>query len=540
MAALNDRVDGQEFGVGTTESDLLQRKAYLGLTEDDAGCLRALAEPAKADCDSFLAGFYRHMAAFGKTAAVLDRASIPIDSLDKLLGGQIASLLGGNYDAKYAEERIRIGEAHHRAGLDPEWYIGAYSQYLGWLLPLAAKVTDGDRERFLATVMALVKVVLLDVELALGAYFRADHERLRLLAKVFESDLEAVLIVDPAGTIAEANHMTTAFSGFRPKELVGRSVEFLYSTSNSEPFADIWRRAIAGGAWFGDVWHRRAAGHDYLARMSIAAVGEESGAAATHYVVEYADATDEWEAEQSLKARTEELKRSNKELEQFAYVASHDLQEPLRMVASYTQLLARRYKGRLDQDADEFITFASDGATRMQGLINDLLRFSRVGTRSNDFVPVAGDKLLLDAMANLEIAIHDSGAMISHDPLPTLMGDPTQLTQLMQNLIGNGIKFCKPGEAPHIHVGARRANKAWELSVRDDGIGISPEYFDRIFVIFQRLHSKEDYPGTGIGLAVCKKIVERHGGDIRVESRSGEGTTFLFTIADSEENVNGQ
>jgi light-regulated signal transduction histidine kinase (bacteriophytochrome) len=143
-------------------------------------------------------------------------------------------------------------------------------------------------------------------------------------------------------------------------------------------------------------------------------------------------------------------------------------------------------------------------------------------------------------MANLEIAIHDSGAMISHDPLPTLMGDPSQLTQLMQNLIGNGIKFCKPGEAPHIHVGARRADKAWELSVRDNGIGISPEYFNRIFIIFQRLHGKEDYPGTGIGLAVCKKIVERHGGNIRVESRSGEGTTLLFTIADSEENANGQ
>ncbi|HTY99061.1 MAG TPA: ATP-binding protein [Rhodocyclaceae bacterium] len=536
---MNDRAGEQGVEARITESDLLQRKAYLGLSEEDAARLRALAGPAAADREAFLEGFYRHMAEFADTAAALERSRIPVADLRRLHGGQIDSLLGGTYDLEFAAERGRVGESHHRAGLAPEWTIGAYSRYLGWLLPLAARQAGDDREGFLATVMALVKVVLLDVELAIGAYFRADHERLRLLAKVFESDLEAVLIVDPAGTIAEANHMTLAYSGYRPEELVGRRLDSLYSRRNKGAFADIWRNAVAGGTWHGDVWHRHAGGHDYLARMSIAAVGGEAGVA-EHYVVEYADATEEWEAEQALKTRTEELHRSNQELEQFAYVASHDLQEPLRMVASYTQLLARRYKGKLDQDADEFIAFASDGATRMQGLINDLLKYSRVGTRGHAFAPVAGDKLLLDAMSNLEMAIHDSGALIGHDPLPTLVGDATQLTQLLQNLIGNAVKFRQPGEVPRIHVGARRLDDGWELSVQDNGIGISPEYFERIFVIFQRLHSKQDYPGTGIGLAVCKKIVERHGGRIWVESRPGAGAKFLFTIPDREENPNGQ
>ncbi|WIM06288.1 MAG: ATP-binding protein [Candidatus Nitricoxidivorans perseverans] len=368
----------------------------------------------------------------------------------------------------------------------------------------------------------------------------AEYERLRLMAKAFESDLDAVLICDPQGVIAEANRIAVALSGCRPpKKLIGRKVESLYSTRNDMPFADIWAMAVRGGTWYGDVWLLRSRGRDYRAHMSIAAAMGEAGHA-DHYIVEYSDATEEWEAEQALKARTEELDRSNKELEQFAYVASHDLQEPLRMVASYTQLLSRRYKGKLDQDADEFIHFAVDGATRMQGLINDLLKYSRVGTRGSPFVATDCDKVLDDALANLAIAIRESGAVITRDPLPAVIADPIQLTQLFQNLVGNAIKFRKPGDAPRIHVGARRINDGWEFSVRDNGIGISPEYFDRVFVIFQRLHAKEEYPGTGIGLALCKKIVERHGGRIWVASRPGDGATFLFTIRDKEENDNDE
>jgi PAS domain S-box-containing protein len=525
-----------DLGIG--EADFLKRKTYLDLGDEDAARLRALADRALASREDFIREYYRHLSGFPETAAVLAQATMPLDTVRGMHGDQLAALLCGNYDLDYARSRVRIGVTHHRVGLKPEWYIGAYRHYLNWLMPIAAEQAGSDLKEFQATVMALLKVALLDIELAISAYFRADHERLRLLAKVLERDLEAVLIVNPDGTVAEANHMTAPISGVRAKDLVGRNLKSLFSPRNGQDFTDIWQQATMGGAWYGDVWHRHAKGHDYLARMSIAAVSGGQQHAA-HYVVEYSDVTEEWEAEQALKARTEELNRSNKELEQFAYVASHDLQEPLRMVASYTQLLARRYKGKLDQDADEFIAFAVDGATRMQGLINDLLKFSRVGTRGKPFARVSGDKLLLDAMANLELAINDSGAMIDHDPLPELVGDATQLTQLFQNLIGNAIKFRKTGEVPHVHVGARRVDRAWELSVSDNGIGIAPEYFERIFVIFQRLHAKEEYPGTGIGLALCKKIVERHGGRIWVESRPGEGTTFLFTIPDREEGDDG-
>ena len=225
-----------------------------------------------------------------------------------------------------------------------------------------------------------------------------------------------------------------------------------------------------------------------------------------------------------------DLKRSNEELEQFAYVASHDLQEPLRMVASYTQLLAQRYKGRLDRDADDFIGYAVDGATRMQRLINDLLLFSRVGQSTQPLSLIPSQKSYDDALHNLALSIQDSGAIVTHDPLPELYGDAGQLVQLFQNLLGNAIKFRQPEVPPRVHVAARRAVHAWIFSVADNGIGITAQYHERIFVIFQRLHSRRKYSGTGIGLALCRRIVERHQGRIWLESSEGQGTTFFFTL----------
>lgn len=236
--------------------------------------------------------------------------------------------------------------------------------------------------------------------------------------------------------------------------------------------------------------------------------------------------------EQKVEERTEELTRlthSNADLAQFAYIASHDLQEPLRMITSYLQLIEQRYKDKLDADGTEFISYAVDGANRMQTMINDLLTFSRVGTRGKPFEPTDCEVILDQTLANLQIAIEKSQAIITHDPLPTVIADDTQMVQLFQNLIGNAIKF-RSQEPPQVHISAQAKGEEWVFSVRDNGIGIDLQYAERIFVIFQRLHSREEYPGTGIGLAVCKSVIERHGGKIWVESQPRKGSTFYFTI----------
>jgi len=241
------------------------------------------------------------------------------------------------------------------------------------------------------------------------------------------------------------------------------------------------------------------------------------------------DITDQRRTEAKLNATLEELKRSNRELEQFAYVASHDLQEPLRTVTSFIQLLKQRYEGRLDSDADEFIGFVVDGVGRMRQLINDLLTYSRVQTRGGEFAPTDSGAVMEQTLVDLKAGIVDSGAVVTCDPLPTVLADVAQLRQLFQNLVGNAIKF-RGQQPPRVHVSAEPRGDEWVFSVRDNGIGIASQYNERIFQIFQRLHTRSEYKGTGIGLAVCRRIVERHGGRIWVESEPGKGSSFFFTL----------
>jgi PAS domain S-box-containing protein len=241
------------------------------------------------------------------------------------------------------------------------------------------------------------------------------------------------------------------------------------------------------------------------------------------------DVTERMGVERALREKTEELARSNEDLEQFAYVASHDLQEPLRTVTSYVQLLGKRYKGKLDADADEFIGFAVDGAVRMWNLVNDLLTYSRVRMGGNESEPTDSDGIVAQSVNDLKVVIEENEALVTHDPLPMVMADRSQLGQLFRNLIGNAIKF-RSSEPPRVHISASRTGNGWTFSVSDNGIGIAPEYSERIFVLFQRLHSREEYAGTGIGLSVCKKIVERLGGRIWVQSEVGKGAVFYFIL----------
>jgi PAS domain S-box-containing protein len=350
-----------------------------------------------------------------------------------------------------------------------------------------------------------------------------------LFLEVIESMSEAWFLIDRTGRVQRVNSAAAALLECEETELVGRRFAEIRG-SDAIP-ATPWQlleRAPSGRLAHFDVEIFTRAGRQVPISISVGLVRDQRGKVIGMQVMAR-DITERKEAEAALARHAPELARSNAELEQFAYIASHDLQEPLRMMASFAQLLARRYKDQLDADADEFIGYITEGAVRMQRLINDLLSYSRVGTRGRDFLPTDCAEVVGTVCANLRAAIEESGAVVITDPLPVVMADDTQLVQLFQNLLSNAIKFR--GEKPVlVYVGAEHRGNDWRFWVRDNGIGIEAQYVERIFLIFQRLHGRGQYPGTGIGLAIAKKIVERHGGRIWVESEARKGSTFYFTL----------
>ncbi|HEY2825866.1 MAG TPA: PAS domain S-box protein [Gemmatimonadales bacterium] len=350
---------------------------------------------------------------------------------------------------------------------------------------------------------------------------RAAEARFRVAV---EASPNGMVMVDRAGKIVLVNREIERLFGYGRDELLGQVIDVLVpgAIRGQHPalregfFDKPQSRSMGAGR---DLHGRRKDGVEIPVEIGLNPIKTDEGLFVLASVVDIS----------ARKRAEEELRRSNEELERFAYVASHDLQEPLRTVSSYVQLLERRYRDQLGGDAAEFIDFAVQGAQRMQRLIDDLLSFSRVGTRGGEPVPTDTSAILDAALESLRASMQEANAVVERERLPQVLADPAQLEHLFTNLLGNAIKF-RGAKSPLIRVGARREGSRCEFSIRDNGIGIDSQYFERIFVIFQRLHGREEFPGTGIGLAICKKIVERHGGRIWVESTPGEGTAFFFTL----------
>jgi len=338
------------------------------------------------------------------------------------------------------------------------------------------------------------------------------------------------LTLDGAGTVLEANLTAAGLLGLAKNELIGAPFSACIEPDFRQGFASCLGATLATKAEQRcEIKVHRSDGFVFDALLQTSAAGQVPGGPG-HLRAILADISVRKRVEAQLQRKSRELEAANTELQQFAYVASHDLREPLRMIAGFTQSLEKRYKDKLDTTADEYIAFIVDGVARMQDLIDDILAYSRVGTRGVPFEPVSMEKALANVLVNLKTSIEESQATVTHGPLPVIQADPVQMMQVLQNLIGNAVKFHREEAPPVIHVAAGLEGGEWVFSVTDNGIGIAPELFGRLFTLFQRLHPRDKYPGSGLGLAITKKIVGRHGGRIWVESRPGTGSTFRFSV----------
>jgi PAS domain S-box-containing protein len=357
---------------------------------------------------------------------------------------------------------------------------------------------------------------------------KRSEAELRIKNQAFEDSIASQSVANSEGIITHVNPAFLRMWGYATKEqAIGNSVGSFFDDPDDS--APVFQALASHDSWEGRFRAKRADGGIFISHGYSTTMRDQRGNI-IGYQSTNLDVTMYVEAEKQIGQYAVELERSNVDLQQFAYVASHDLQEPLRMISSYLQLIEKRYRDRLDADANDFINFAVDGATRLQSLINGLLEFSRVRTHGKTFGRVNVKEVLDGICKDLELLISESGAVMEFGDLPVILADESQIARLFQNLLQNAIKFRKEGIAPRVHITSDMKNGEHVFCVRDNGIGIEVQYLERIFIIFQRLHGREEYPGTGIGLAICKRIVERHNGRIWVESKYGEGSLFYFTI----------
>jgi PAS domain S-box-containing protein len=445
---------------------------------------------------------------------------------EKLFGYPREELVGRSIET-LVPDRFRPSHPHYRAA----FYGDLRSRPMGTGRDLYGLRKDGSE----FPVEIGLNPVSTDEETFVIAAVVDITERRRLeerFRQVVEAAPNAMVMVGSDGKIVLVNAQTEKLFGYPRGELVGQSIEMLvpvrfrpeHPRSRSAYYGDMKSRPMGTGR---ELFALRKDGSEFPVEIGLNPVRTPEDVFVLSAIV---DITERKRAEQELLRKTDELARSNRDLEQFAYVASHDLQEPLRAVAGSLQLLQHRYKGQIDARADEFIGHAVDGAARMQALIEDLLTYSRVGRSDDARAPTDCGQILDQALKSLGVVIEETGARVKRAALPVVMAFPTQLTLLFQNLVGNAIKFRHRERPALIEIGARRQGDAWHIWVKDNGIGIEPQYFERIFLVFQRLHTRAEYPGTGIGLALCKRIVEQHGGRIWVESEPDMGATFFFTL----------
>jgi PAS domain S-box-containing protein len=514
-AFLRRREDSDWYGIVSTLSDVTAEKAAeLGLRESEARYRRtfelAAAGIAHIGMDRKYIRVNRRLCEMlgypeaellGKTGREISHP----DDLD-VINSQRPALYAGKIDA------IRVQKRYLRKDRTPVWVTLALS-------------VERDAQRQPTHEIAVYHDITAQ---------REAEERVReseeLYRQTFRLAASGIAHVGLDGRFLKVNRSLCGILGYPEAELVGRSVKDVSHPADRD-LTDRERARVHDGERDSVRFEKRYVRKDgrvVWVELAVALARDPHGHP-QYEIAMFDDITERKSAEAALAAAHEELKRSNAELEQFAYVASHDLQEPLRMVSSYTQLVMKRYGERLDGDAKEFMAYVVDGAARMKQLIEDLLAYSRVGTKGREPAPIPAESALKRAITNLHAAIAESGAEITHDPLPTVSADEPQLAQLFQNLIGNALKF-RGSEKIRIRIEVKENPSDWEFHVKDNGIGIEPQYFERIFMLFQRLHTKGDYPGTGIGLAICKKVVERHGGRIWVESEPGKGSSFNFTL----------